>query len=125
MTPPTVQFIPAAVSGWSDLISGTTTSDVTGRYYVAHTNIDGDSIWDGRSASNSWYFNCPLNQIQFYFANDTDRAAAIAAYSTWRVVGTDGTSEVVTPTTLSSSRLRWVISTSFTALTTYTIQGQP
>lgn len=121
---PNVQFIPTPVSGFLELAHGTTTSSVTTRYYVTHVNVIGNAIWDGRGANNSWYFNTPFNQIQFYFANDADRATALASYSTWRIVGTDGTSEVVTPTTMGSSRLRWTLSTSFSAFTKYTIEGQ-
>jgi len=126
MTPPTVQFIPApAVSGYQNLISGSTTSDVVNNYYVTHTNIDGDPIWDGRSPTQAFFIVNSVPQIQFYFANDTDRSAALAAYSLWRVVGTDGLSQVITPGIQSSSRLRWVLSSgSFSANTTYTIQGQ-
>jgi len=126
MTPPTVQFIPTpAAGGFQDLISGATTSNVVTSYYVRHTNIDGDPIWDGRGSVNAFYFNNSNPQIQFYFANDTDRSAALAAYSTFRVVGTDGLSQVIAPGLQSASRLRWIISGTFTANTTYTIQGQP
>lgn len=125
MTPPTVQFIPSG-DPWVKLIDGTTTTNVSSQYYVTHTNIEGSSIWDGRDPDVSFYFFPQNGQILFFFANDSDRSAALSAYSSWRIVGTDGTDEEVTPDLVSLSRLRWTLSFSpLTALTTYRIDGKP
>jgi len=124
MTPPTVQFIPAADS-FSKLISGSTTSSTTTNYYVTHTNIDGDPIWDGRSPTTSLFIVNTSNQFQFFFSSDADRSLALASYSTWKITGTDGFDETITPSTSSNSRLVWQMSSGYSALTTYTLQGQP
>ena len=132
MTPRWLHW-PAAISGYSDLVSGTTTSDITNNYYVTHTNINGDAIWNGKGASNSFQFTNTgsPNNIVFYFLTEADKNAALAAYSAWKIVGTDGTDVIITPADITSGttyRVRFPfpdISISFTALTTYTIQGQP
>ena len=124
MTPPTVQFIPA--DSWIKLIEGTTTTNVSSQYYVTHTNIEGSSIWDGRDPDVSFFIFPQYGQILFFFASDSDRSTALSSYSSWRIVGTDGTNEEVTAESISLSRLRWTLSFSpLTASTTYRIEGQP
>ena len=125
--PPNVIFVPAAADGWVQLVSATCTSS-TSNHYATHTNIVGDPEWDGRSPTLAFYFSVSAlgaDRIEFFFANDTDRDTAQAAYASWRITGTDGMDEIATVTTSSFSRLRFSISLDFSAGETYTIEGQP
>jgi hypothetical protein len=125
MTPPTVQFIPAA-GGYQQIVSAPCTS--SSNHYATHTNIIGLSIWDGRGPGSTWYYQFitpTFSRIQFYFANETDRDAAFSAFSNWKITGTDGLDQALSVSKSSAYRIMFDINYVFSVGETYTIQGEP
>jgi hypothetical protein len=122
MTPPTVQFIPAA-GGMQDIVSATSPGTIINTYQT-HTNIDGDPLWDGAGLSNSFYFRMSTNEIRFYFSNNTDRNTAAALFSSWEI---DAGGSIVWSGTpgLATNRLVFASLSAVPTSTLYTIRGTP
>jgi len=99
-------YWPTPVSGATQLVRATYSGGGSNQT-VGSTNIIGTSLWDGRGFSQV-FFVVSQNRIDFYFANDTDRDTALAAFSNWTWVDEDASvSFNCLAESETSSRIKW------------------
>lgn len=130
MTPPTVQFIPAlnvSVIGFTSAVTS------PGKEFnVDHTNIVGDSWWDGRGLTNSIDLlgNLSPDVFDMYFSNDTERNTALASFSSFELFdASDIVTYTLTTSSISFSRIRFQAQSGADAVwvngNDYILKGQP
>lgn len=123
MTPPSWLYWPEPEPSTTQLVSAAYSGGGSNQT-VNSTNIIGTSLWDGRGFSQI-FFVTSQNRIDMYFANDTDRDTALAAYTTWTWVNVD-TGESNVPTSVgteSSSRISWTGNINIIDGNTYRLEG--
>jgi len=135
MTPPTVQFIPAAAAGGTELIRFTSAvSSPSNEFNVDHQNLTSESALDGRGLTNSIDIRGSDNPDGFrmWFSDTAERDTALTYFQTFSSLDlsddTDAILYTVSVSVFDSVRLLFACDTGQNSVwvsgNTYTLIGQ-